>query len=70
MVSGQLGHFVSANFGIQFKLATTLLNCVEIFVPTDLTAPIMTIETRPTIRPYSIAVSPDSSHQNFLKSDI
>jgi hypothetical protein len=42
-------------------LVATVLNLVERLVPTAVTAPMITTAIRATMRPYSMAVAPDSS---------
>jgi hypothetical protein len=50
-----------------FNAVLTLLNSVLRLVPTPLTAVMIAIAIPAAIRPYSIAVAPDSSDQNFTK---
>ena len=48
------------------RAVPTELKVVLRLPPTVVTAPMMTTEMRAAIRPYSIAVAPDSSRRNFF----
>ena len=50
-----------------FNAVLTLPNSVLRLVPTPLTAVMIAIAIPAAIRPYSIAVAPDSSDKNFKK---
>jgi hypothetical protein len=50
------------------RLPLIALNLVLIWVPSEVSAPIITTAISPAMRPYSMAVAPDSSRRNELKS--
>ena len=52
---------------LYFNAVLTLLNSVLRLVPTPLTAVMIAIAIPAAIRPYSIAVAPDSSDKNLKK---
>src|SRR5689334_7984858 len=60
--SGAFGlHSEAREGGRYFRFEETVVKVVESLVPTAVTAPIMTTAISAAIRPYSIAVAPDSS---------
>ena len=52
-----------------FTFLATLSNVFEMFVPSVVAAVMMAIEMRAAMRPYSMAVAPESSAMKLLMSD-
>jgi hypothetical protein len=53
--------------GADYKLVATLLKVVFRLVPRVVMALMMTTATRAAIKPYSMAVTPDSSRKRFTR---
>src|ERR1700691_2793995 len=60
-------HFNAISADADYRLVATLLKVVFRLVPRVVTALMMTTATRAAIRPYSMAVTPDSSRKSFAR---